>query len=286
MLVCHEMDGEGARLLLAFADHPFKDYSTRGFEVVMSIAIIVGGSSGIGQAAAIRAAERGSGVIVTYNKNLEGAQKTVARIQETSGTAVALPLDVGRSETFSAFRQRVQFALSETWGARTVTGLVNNAGFGQMAMFEDTTQELLDRFYNVILKGPYFLTQTLLPLIEDGGAIVNTSSNSALPSGLEAGYSAYASMKGALTVLTRYLAKELSTRRIRVNSVAPGPTRTRIADDAFEKYPEVIPPIVARTALGRLGEPDDVGSVIAFLLSDEARWITAQDIEVSGGFNL
>ena len=252
----------------------------------MSITVVVGGSSGIGQAAAIRTAERGSGVIVTYNKNREGAEETVERIHEAGGNAVALPLDVGRSETFPAFRQSVQTALSETWAAQTITGLVNNAGFGQMSLFPDTTEELLDRFYRVILKGPYLLTQTLLPLIDDGGAIVNTSSNSALHSGLEAGYSAYASMKGGLIVLTRYLAKELSERRIRVNSVAPGPTRTRIADDAFGKYPEVIPPIVARTALGRVGEADDLGTVIAFLLSDQARWITAQDIEASGGFNL
>lgn len=252
----------------------------------MSITVVVGASSGIGQAAAIRAAKQGSGVIATYDKNRDGAQETVARIQKDGGTAVALPLDVGRSETFPAFRQEVQATLSQTWGGPGITGLVNNAGFGQMAMFEDTTAELLDRFYRVILKGPYLLTQALVPLIEDGGAIVNTSSNSALPSGLEPGYSAYASMKGALIVLTRYLAKELSKRGIRVNSVAPGPTRTRIADDAFEKYPEVIPPIAARTALGRVGEPDDLADVIAFLLSDEARWITAQDIEASGGFNL
>jgi NAD(P)-dependent dehydrogenase (short-subunit alcohol dehydrogenase family) len=251
----------------------------------MSITVVVGASSGIGQAAAIRAAERGSGIIATYNSNKAGAEETVARVRETGGRAVALPLDVGVSETFPAFRRAVEQAL-DAWGARTITGLVNNAGFGQMAMFEDTTEELLDRFYRVILKGPYLLTQALLPLIQDGGAIVNTSSNSALPSGLEAGYSAYASMKGGLIVLTRYLAKELSTRGIRVNSVAPGPTRTRIADNAFEKYPEVIPPIAARTALGRVGEADDLGTVIAFLLSDEARWITAQDIEASGGFNL
>jgi NAD(P)-dependent dehydrogenase (short-subunit alcohol dehydrogenase family) len=199
---------------------------------------------------------------------------------------VALPLDVGRSDTFAEFRTSLESVLAAKWGASTITGLVNNAGFGQMCMFEDMTEELLDRNYRVIFRGPYLLTKALLQLIEDGGVIVNTSSNSALASGLDAGYSAYGSMKGALMVLTRYLAKELSGRRIRVNSVAPGPTRTRIVDDAFAKYPEVIAPIVARTALGRLGEPDDLGDVIAFLLSDEARWITGQDIEVSGGFNL
>jgi NAD(P)-dependent dehydrogenase (short-subunit alcohol dehydrogenase family) len=252
----------------------------------MSVTLVVGGSSGIGQAAAIRTAERGSGIIVTYNKNREGALETVTRIEKDGGTAAALPLDVGRAGTFPAFREAVEATASGIWGAQTITGLVNNAGFGQMSMFQDTTEELLDRFYQVILKGPYLLTQALLPLIERGGAIVNTSSNCALPSGLEPGYSAYASMKGGLIVLTRYLAKELSVRGIRVNSVAPGPTRTRIADNAFGKYPEVIGPIAARTALGRVGEADDLGTVIAFLLSSEARWITAQDIEVSGGFSL
>jgi NAD(P)-dependent dehydrogenase (short-subunit alcohol dehydrogenase family) len=251
-----------------------------------SIALVTGGSSGIGQAAAIHLAQRGTGVIVTYNTNHKGGLETVSRIQSAGGTAVALPLDVSRTETFPAFLETVERALTDNWGAQTITGLVNNAGFGQMAMFTDTSEELFDRFLRVILKGPYFLTQTLLPLIEDGGVIVNTSSNSALVSGLESGYSAYASMKGGLIVLTRYLAKELSVRGIRVNSVAPGPTRTRIANDAFEKYPEVIPPIAARTALGRLGEADDLGAVIAFLLSGDAGWITGQDIEASGGFNL
>src|SRR3954447_16074852 len=133
---------------------------------------------------------------------------------------------------------------------------------------------------------PYFLTQKLLPLLADGGAIVNTTSNSALPSGLEPGYSAYATMKGGLAVLTQYLASELSGRGIRVNAVAPGPTRTRIAHDAFDRYPEVIPPIVERTALRRLGEADDLGKVIAALLSNEFGWVTAQNLETSGGFNL
>jgi NAD(P)-dependent dehydrogenase (short-subunit alcohol dehydrogenase family) len=145
---------------------------------------------------------------------------------------------------------------------------------------------LFDEFTRVLFRGPYFLTQTLLPVLDDGAAIVNVSSNSALDHGVESGYSAYASMKGAMNTLTRYLAKELSVRGIRVNAVAPGPTHTRIGDDAFDRYPEVIAPLVANTALGRLGAPDDIGKVIAFLLSGESAWVTGQVIEVSGGHHL
>jgi NAD(P)-dependent dehydrogenase (short-subunit alcohol dehydrogenase family) len=252
----------------------------------MQVALVTGGSSGIGRSAAIQIAKRGVGVILTYNTNEAGALETVAAIEQEGGTAVALPLDVGRSETFPAFREAVVTALRDTFEQDTLNYLVNNAGFGQMSMFEDTTEELFDKFFRVLLKGPYFLTQTLLPLIADGGAIVNTSSNSAVERGLEPGYSGYASMKGGLIVLTRYLAKELSVRGIRVNSVAPGSTRTRIADNAFERFPEAIPAIAAKTALGRLGEPDDIGMMIATLLSEEGRWITAQTIEVDGGYNL
>jgi NAD(P)-dependent dehydrogenase (short-subunit alcohol dehydrogenase family) len=252
----------------------------------MTIAIVIGGSAGIGQSAAIRLAERGSRVIVTYRTHPEGADDTVAEIERLGGTAVALPLDVGRSETFPAFAESIRVALAQTWQATTFTYLVNNAGVGRMAMVEDTTEELYDELQRVLLKGPFFLTQSLLPLLEDGGAIINTTSSSTAATGLEPGYSVYGAMKGGLVVLTRYLAKELSTRGIRVNSVSPGTTRTRLGGDAFEKYPELIPQLAARTALGRIGEPDDIGKVIAFLLSDDGAWITGQDIEASGGFNL
>jgi NAD(P)-dependent dehydrogenase (short-subunit alcohol dehydrogenase family) len=252
----------------------------------MQVAIVTGASSGIGQSAAIEIAKRGVGVILTYNTNEAGALDTVAAIEQAGGTAVALPLDVGRSETFPLFRESVAAALRDTWDRDRFDFLVNNAGVSQMSMFEDTSEELFDKFMRVDLKGPYFLTQILLPLLADGGAIVNTTSNSALVSGLEPGYSAYASMKGGLIVLTRYMAKELSERGIRVNSVAPGPTRTRIADNAFARFPAAIPGIAAKTALGRVGEPEDLGMLIAALVSEEGRWITAQNIDVSGGYNL
>jgi NAD(P)-dependent dehydrogenase (short-subunit alcohol dehydrogenase family) len=252
----------------------------------VKIAVVTGGSSGIGQAAAIRVAERGAGVILTYNTNADGAKETVATIEGNGGVGVALPLDVSRSVSFADFVEQVARELDDRWGRTTLDYLVNNAGFGQMAMFEDTTEELFEEFLRVVLKGPYFLTQRLLPLLADGGAIVNTTSNSALVTGLTPGYSAYATMKGGLTVLTRCLAKELSTRGIRVNSVAPGSTRTRIAHDAFEYHPEVIPPLVAQTALGRLGEADDIGKVIAALLSDDFGWVTGENIEASGGYRM
>ena len=252
----------------------------------MKVAVLTGASSGIGQAAAIRIAERGAGVVLTYNRNPDGAKRTVETIEENGGTATALPLDVSVSSRFAGFVEEVRKKLADLWQRDSFDYLVNNAGFAEPTMFEDMTEDLFDRYYRVIVKGPYFLTQKLVPLMTDGGAIVNTTSNSALPTGLSAGYSAYSIMKAALIWQTRCLAKELSPRRVRVNGVSPGSTRTRIADDAFAKYPEVIPPIVEQTALGRLGEADDIGKIIAALLSDEFGWMTGENIEASGGFRL
>lgn len=248
------------------------------------VAIVTGGSSGIGQSAAIRIAERGAGVVVTYNSDRNGARDTVAAIETNGGTAVALELDVGRSETFPAFVEQAAAEISRQWNRTSFDYLVNNAGFGGGSMFWEQPEEQFDQFYRVLLKGPYFLTQKLLPMLADGGAIVNTTSNSTLS--VSPGYSAYASMKGGLTTFTQYLAKELSGRGIRVNSVAPGPTRTRMVTDALVHMPELEEPLAARTAFGRIGESDDVGKVIAALVSDDFAWVTAQNIEVSGGFNL
>ena len=253
----------------------------------MRVAIVTGASSGIGSSAAVEIAQRGDGVILTYGRNKQGGLDTVAEIEKLGGTAVALPLDLGSGSTFPAFRDAVADALKTTFDTSSFDYLVNNAGIGASAAFEDTTEEFYDRLSDVLLKGPFFLTQTLLPLLADNGAILNISSGSALESAnVEPGYSVYASLKGALLVLTRYLARELAPRGIRVNSITPGPTRTRLGDDGFEKYPEVIPGLVARTALGRLGEPSDLGKAIAALLSDDLAWTTAQNLDVSGGFSL
>lgn len=251
----------------------------------MRVAIVTGGSSGIGQSAAFHLARAGAGVIVTYGKHAGRAEETVRIIEQEGGRAVALPLDFGDAPAFAGFTAAVGEALARVWQTTTFDYLVNNAGFGQTAMFTETTEALFDEFYRVLLKGPSFLTQALLPMMAPGGAIVNTSSSSALEGGVDAGYSAYASMKGAVNVLTRYWARELSERGIRVNAVAPGPTRTRIGDDAFEKSPELIAGLAAATALGRVGEPDDVGRVIAFLMEGGA-WITGQTIPVTGGYRL
>src|SRR5690606_8027339 len=250
------------------------------------IAVITGASSGIGQGVAIALADRGIASIITYNEHEDRIQETIKEIEKRNVKTFALKLDVGKSETFPKFREDVLSILQKEWGTNSFDYLVNNAGFGKMTMFVDTKEDLFDEFYRVLLKGPYFLTQTLLGDIKDGGAIVNTSSNSALVSGRTIGYSAYASMKGGLNVLTQYMAMEFAPRKIRVNSVAPGPTKTRIAEDAFAKYPEVIPPIIEDTALGRLGDGTDVGLVIASLLSDDFRWVTGQNIEASGGWKM
>lgn len=251
----------------------------------MGVAVLTGGSSGIGQAAAVRIAQRGNGVVLTYNTNPAGAKETVAMIEEGGGSAVALHLDLSRPETFAGFADLVRDQLRDRWQRSCFDYLVNNAGFAQPDRFADVSPELFERYFAVLLRGPFFLTQTLLPVMADGGAIVNTTGARAAPGGAAVGYSAHASMKGGLITLSRCLAAELAPRGIRVNGVCPGPTRTRISHDTFARFPEAIPELAARTALGRIGEADDVGKVIAALLSDEFGWMTGENVEVSGGFD-
>ena len=250
------------------------------------IAIITGASSGIGAATAVALAERGADSIVTFNSHEDRVRDVVEMVRQKGANAIPLRLDVGESAGFIAFKDEVIAVLDSEWKAPSFDYLVNNAGFLQIVPFENTTEELFDAYMRVLFKGPYFLTQALLPVLADGGAIVNVTSNSIFQSGMATGVSAYASMKGGLTTLTRYMAKEFSGRGIRVNSVAPGATRTRIGDDAYDKYPEAIQQIVEMTALGRLGEASDVGAAIAAVLSDDFRWVTGQNIEASGGARL
>jgi NAD(P)-dependent dehydrogenase (short-subunit alcohol dehydrogenase family) len=245
----------------------------------MKIVIITGGSRGIGASTAVQCAKRGMGVILTYNSQPDAAQTVVRDIAFEGGKAVALKLDVTDSTSFPAFRESVSAALQSVWGRADFDGLVNNAGYGLFNPIATVTEEQFDGLFNIHLKGPFFLTQALLPLIRDGGQIVNVTS--ATTRVATAGVAPYAAFKGGLEVLTRYMAKEFGERRIRANAVSPGAIRTELGgglDDAFEAL------LASQTALGRIGEPDDVGRAIAGLLSDEAGWINAQSIEVSGGY--
>lgn len=250
------------------------------------VALVTGASAGIGRGAALEIARRGFGVVATYRSRPEEAEETVAQIRGIGGTAAALRLDLGDTSSFAAFRDDLAAVLQREWDAERLAALVNNGGFGGGSPFAEMTGEHFDRYFRILLRGPYFLTQALLPLLADGGSIVSVGSSSVRPGETEPGYSGYAAMKAGLVTASRYLAVELAPRGIRVNTIAPGPTRTRLGDDAFEKYPEIIPAIAAKTALGRLGEPEDIGRVIAFLVSDESAWITGQDIQVAGGYAL
>ena len=245
----------------------------------MKIVIITGGSRGLGRSAAQQCASRGMGVILTYNSHPAGAQAVVAEIEDAGGKAVALALDVGQVDTFAAFRDAVAEVLQSVWGRSDFDYLVNNAGYGLFAPIAAVTQEQFDGLFNVHLKGPFFLTQALLPLMADGGAIVNLTS--ATTRVATAGVAPYAAFKGGLEVLTRYMAKEFGERRIRANSIAPGAIRTDLGGGLNDEFEAML---AGQTALGRVGEPEDVGRVVASLLSPESRWINAQSIEVAGGY--
>ena len=246
-----------------------------------TITLITGASRGLGKNAALHLARHGHDLILTYHSNQAEAEAVVAEIRSLGRQAVALQLDVGRSATFADFATQVRAALSATWQRDSFDALVNNAGIGINTPFADTSEEQFDQLMNIHLKGTFFLTQKLLPLLADGGRILNVSSSLArfsLP-----GYAAYAAMKGGVDVLTRYLAKELGARGIRANSIAPGAIETDFGGGAVRDNHELNTAIAAQTALGRVGLPDDIGNAISMLLSEEAGWINAQRVEVSGG---
>lgn len=245
----------------------------------MSIVIITGGSRGIGAATAKACAAHGMGVILTYNSNPDSANDVVASIVDGGGKAVALKLDVADSSSFPAFGDAVRDALQTTWDRTDFEALVNNAGYGNFNPIANVSEAEFDGLYDVHLKGPFFLTQKLLPLITDGGHIVNLTS--ATTRVTTPGVAPYASFKGGLEVLTRYMAKEFGDRRITVNAVSPGPIRTELGGGLNDEFEAILS---AQTALGRVGEPEDVADAIASLLSDDNRWINAQSIEVAGGF--
>lgn len=248
------------------------------------IALITGGSRGLGKSTALKLAEAGADVILTYHAQADAAQEVVAGIEALGGRAVALQLDTGDTGAFDGFAGQLADALEVTWGRKTFDFLVNNAGHGVHAAFADTEEAQFDGLVQVHFKGVFFLTQRLLPLIADRGRIVMLSSGLArfpMP-----GFAAYASVKGAIEVLTRYLAVELGPRGITVNTVAPGAIETDFGGGAVRDNAEMNRMVASRTALGRVGLPDDIGGAVASLLTGENQWITAQRIEVSGGQNL
>ena len=244
------------------------------------IAVVTGGSRGLGRNTVLNLARRGVISIFTYNASRVEADEVVQLAAEAGTKAVALQLDVGEASTFDAFTDRVRATLAEL-GAERFDYLVNNAGISHHNSIELTTEEEMDTLYRVNFKGAFFLTQKLLPLIRDGGRIVNLSSG--LSRIIVPGSAPYGALKGAIDVLTRYQAKELGPRRIAVNAVAPGAIQTDFSGGMVRDNPELNRQVAEMTAFGRAGEPDDIGPMIAALLSDDNRWVNAQRIEVSGG---
>ncbi|KAB8311975.1 SDR family oxidoreductase [Rouxiella chamberiensis] len=245
------------------------------------IAIVTGGSRGLGRNAIEKLAKKGVDVIFTYHSQIDAAKAVVQNVEASGGKAVALALNTGETGSFNAFVADVKTRLQQVWQRETFDFLVNNAGVGLHEAFTDTTEEQFDLMMNVHLKGPFFLTQKLLPLMADGGRILNISSGLArfaLP-----GSSAYAIMKGAIEVLTRYQAKELGARGITANVLAPGAIETDFSGGMVRDNPQVNQIVSANTALGRAGLPDDIGGMVALMLSDEAGWMNAQRVEASGG---
>jgi NAD(P)-dependent dehydrogenase (short-subunit alcohol dehydrogenase family) len=248
------------------------------------IALITGGSRGLGKSAALKLAQQGVDVILTYHSRGDEAQAVVAEIAGLGRRAVALQLDAAATAGFDAFASAVRAALKDHWQRERFDYLLNNAGTGIDAPFAETTEAQFDAMCNIHLKGVFFLTQKLLPLMADGGRILNVSSGLArfaLP-----GKAAYGAMKGAVEVLTRYMAKELGPRGIAVNVIAPGAIATDFGGGIVRDNAQVNAYIGSQTALGRVGQPDDIGDAVAMLLSDQGRWINAQRIEASGGMFL
>jgi len=245
------------------------------------IALITGGSRGLGKNMAVAIAKKGLDVVITYNANKEAADEVVTKIRSLGRKALALQLDTSDIKNFEPFATQLTAQLTEATGSAHIDYLINNAGTALYSLAKDTTEEQMDAIYNIHYKGVFFLTQKMLPILNDGGGIVNISSGLtriAMP-----GSSVYGSLKAAIETLTRYLAKELGERKIRANVIAPGAIETDFGGGRVRDNKEINEQIAAYTALGRVGLPDDIGGVVAFLCTDDAYWINAQRIEVSGG---
>lgn len=248
---------------------------------ITPITLITGANRGLGRNTALSIARRGGDVLITYRSGEAEARAVVAEIQALGRKAVALRLDVSDVSSFPAFVEAVRTALTATWGRDKIDHLVNNAGHGTMASFAETTVEQFDALFDVHVKGVFFLTQALLPVLADGGRVINLSSGLTRVS--VAGFSAYSTAKGAIETLTVYMAKELGGRGITVNAVAPGAIETDFLGGAVRDIADLNQQFADMTALGRVGVPDDIGPMIASLLAIDNRWVTAQRIEVSGG---
>ncbi len=248
------------------------------------IALVTGGSRGIGKNSAIALSKKGIDVIITYNNQKEKADLVVKEIEANGAKAVAMQLDVSDVSSFDFFASKLSDVLKKNWDQEHFDYLINNAGVSNHTTILEVTEEEFDKIVNIHFKGVFFLTQKLIPLIADKGAIVNTST--ALTRLTLPGSGLYAAAKGAVEVFTRYLAKELGARGIRANTIAPGPVNTEFSGDTYIKNPGLKDMIGSQTALGRIGEASDIGGVVANLCTDEMGWVTAQRIEVSGGTGL
>jgi NAD(P)-dependent dehydrogenase (short-subunit alcohol dehydrogenase family) len=248
------------------------------------IVLLTGGSRGLGKDAALQLAKKGFDVIITFQNNKADAENVVQEIASLGRKAAALPLDLGNVGSFDSFITNLKETLAKNFGKTKIDALVNNAGTGYYASIEETTEEGFDEMSTTHLKAPFFLTQKVLPLLNEGASIVNTSSGLARFS--HPNWAAYAIMKAGIDSLTRYQALEFGPKKIRVNSIAPGAIATDFGGGAVRDNKEINDTLAAATALGRVGLPDDIGSVIVFLCSDDSKWINAQRIEVSGGVHI
>lgn len=252
--------------------------------MINKIALVTGGSRGLGKDMAMALANKGIDIVITYRTKKEEAERVVAEIQKLGRKSTTICFDVGDIKSLDAFMVQLTNALQQNWGVDKFDFLINNAGVGATIPIAQVTEEAFDNLMNIHFKGVYFLTQKSLLMLNDGGCVINISTGTTrfcVP-----GYSVYSSLKGAAEIFTKYIAKEFGNRGIRSNIVAPGPVETDFNNAAIRGNPQMKAALSGMSPLGRVGQADDIGSVVAFLCSEEGKWINGQRIEVSGGINL